>query len=108
MPRTMPQRLPGMEVKRVDDDAPLQSAKARVGRAVRVAIGENCLKTYGDEGLLSKVVTGERVPAYLARIYQDVHARRRLGLALLKGDPRVRVRLVIEVIDDDEPCQEIS
>lgn len=95
----MQQPLLGVEVKELDD------AKVRVARAIKAAIGDQCLKAYGDEGLMSRIVSGEGVPAYLARIYQDVRARRRFGLALLRGDPCVRMRMVIEI--DDGGWQEI-
>lgn len=124
MPRTVQQRLPGVEDNRVvrgrEASAPrdnnvdrlsavtMRTAKASMGAAVKDAIGDGALKEFGDKGKLSKVISGEKVPEYLARIYQDVPARRRLGLALLKDDPQVRVRLVIECDFDETGCQEIS
>lgn len=102
MSRTMQQQLPSVEVNGVDH-APLETAKARVGRAVKHAIGDSGLKSYGDKGLLSKVVTGEKVPKYLARIYQNARARQRFVRALAEDIPGVRVRVVIEW-----DCQEIS
>lgn len=71
-------------------------AKAGMGAAIEHAIGDDPLKAYGDKGLMSKVVTGEKVPDYLARIYGNHEARRRLALALLKDDPSVRMRTTIE------------
>lgn len=111
----MQSALGPMEVKRVDRlpesakvavkkvDLPLEAAKEMVGAAVNSAIGNAPMKTYGDAGLMSKVVTGEKAPEYLARIYQDPKARRRFAMAFLKGDPKVtmRRRVVID-IDDEE------
>ena len=75
---------------------PLVMAKAKVGAAIEQAIGDLPDKHFGHEGLVSALKTGEKVPDYLARIYQDRGARRRLALALLEDDDRVRVRTVIE------------
>lgn len=99
MHRTMQQRLPGLPVNKVDR---LETAKASVGRALRAAIGRDGLKTYGNKGQLSKVLTGEKVPAYLARIFDNPRARRRFGRALLRGDDKVRERTVIEFFEDDD------
>ncbi len=71
-------------------------AKAGVGRAVKDAIGDDPMKVYGDDSLMVKVINGERIPDYLARIYRNPDARRRYALALLKGDPRVRVRTTVD------------
>lgn len=109
-------RLPAEEDNRVDrlpmsakgavkkvDHLGLEAAKARVGAAVESAIGDQPLKAFGDAGLMSKVVTGEKAPEYLARIYQNPKARRRLAMALLDGDPKVRMtRRVVIDIDDEE------
>lgn len=111
------QPLPLMEVNRVDDcrpaktrtvndvdrlkAIPLEMAKAKVGAAVNHAIGDKPLKLFGDKGLVSKVCTGEKVPEYLAQIYQDTTSRRRFALALLKGDVKVRVRTVVEFEDEN-------
>lgn len=97
--------LPPMEVNRVDraaeprsvvvnkvdrlTDLPLEMAKAKFGAAIEEGIGDAPLKNYGDKGLLSKVVTGEKVPDYLGRIYQDKQARRRFAVALLEDDTDV-------------------
>lgn len=75
---------------------PLEMAKAAVGAAIDVAIGDAPAKEYGHEGLISSVKSGEKVPEYLARIYQDPGARRRLAFALLKDDAAVTFRTVIE------------
>lgn len=75
---------------------PLEMAKAAVGAAIDVAIGDAPAKEYGHEGLISSVKSGEKVPEYLARIYADPVARRRLAFALLKDDEAVTVRTVIE------------
>lgn len=104
MARTMPQRLPGVEVNRVDP-ALIEIAKAGVGLAIKEAIGDSGLKSYGDKGQMSKVVTGEKVPKYWARIFQNPIARRRLVRALARDIPGVRVRVVIEW---EEGCLEIS
>lgn len=78
------------EVNKVHPDA-LSTAKARVGGAVREAIGTDPMKVYGHKGLLHAVCSGEKVPDYLARIYQDKPARRRFALALLNDDTDVVV-----------------
>lgn len=101
--------LPPMEVNRVGrpsarptamvnpvDHDDLGQAKAHVGAAVKSAIGDQPLKQFGDKGLMSKVCAGEKVPDYLARIYQDREARRRFVRAWLKDDGAVRVRVVYE------------
>lgn len=72
------------KVERVES-APIDSAKASVGAAIQAAIGDAPMKTYGDKALMSGLCSGEKVPEYLANIYRDEDARRRLGLELLKG-----------------------
>lgn len=84
-------------VSNVDRDAdPLEIAKVSVGRALKAGIGDEPLKAYGDRGFMSNVLSGEKVPEYLARIYQNDEARRRFARALLADDDAVRVRTVIE------------
>jgi len=112
MPRSVQQPLPPMEVNRVDRPSerradvvnkvdrlqiPLEMAKARMGAAVEHAIGDAPLKEYGDKGLMSKVVTGEKVPDYLARIAQDKAARRRFALKLLEDDTDVVITKTITI-----------
>lgn len=89
-------------VNRVDHlhELPLHMAKAKLGACVREAIGPRALKEFGDKGLMGNVISGEKAPEYMARIYQDPAARRRLALALLKDDPAVKVRTVIEVDEE--------
>lgn len=77
----------------------LAMAKATVGAAVEAAIGDQLLKRYGDEGMVSKIITGEKVPAYLAQIARDPEARQRFALALLKGT-KVRRRIVLDWDDE--------
>lgn len=101
------QPLPAMEVRTVDRperavrnldrlaDVPMKTAKARVGACVREAIGPRALKEYGDASLVGKVCSGEKVPEYLARIYQDPPARRRLGMALLTSEDAVTVTVTL-------------
>ena len=107
----MQQRLPCVEVKSshaVDlesDDTlkklqaagRLRMAKAKIGEAVAAAIGTQALKRFGHEGRISAVCRGEGVPDYLALIYEDADARRRYALELLRGDPKVRTRVVVEI-----------
>lgn len=81
-------------------DAPLKMAKAGIGRAVKYAIGDDPLKVYGDDSMMAKVITGEKVPDYLGRIYRNDDARRRYALSLLRGDKRVRVRTIIEIDEE--------
>lgn len=82
-------------VKKVD--GPLDEAKKRAGKAVRAAIGDEAIRVYGDEGLLSRVMSGPGVPDYMARIVNNEEATRRYVLSLLKGDKSVKVRTVIEI-----------
>jgi hypothetical protein len=72
-------------------------AKAAMGAAIKHAIGDQPLKEFGDKGLVSNVCSGEKVPDYLARIYQDAGARRRFALALLEDDPGVEIETVIKI-----------
>lgn len=72
-------------------DVPLEMAKARLGHAVRKAIGGSPLKAYGHKGLVSAVCEGSKVPEYLARIYLDPTARRRFAFALLENDNEVEL-----------------
>jgi hypothetical protein len=84
------------EVKKLDrlNDLPLKTAKARMGACLREAIGTRPLKAYGGEALVSRVCNGD-VPEYLARIYQDAPARRRLGLVLLNSEDAVTVTVTL-------------
>src|SRR5690349_17920414 len=97
-----PKERPAHAVNRVDHltELPLKMAKAKVGECVREAIGPRQLKEFGDKGLMGNVISGEKAPDYMARIYQDPAARRRLAFALLKGDPSVKVRTVIEIEEE--------
>lgn len=70
-------------------------AKSAIGAAIGAAIGEEAYKAYGDPGFMTKVVSGEKVPDYLARIYQEPAARRRLAFKLLEGTG-VTVKTVVE------------
>jgi hypothetical protein len=78
----------------------MESAKAIVGKAVRSAIGDEAVRVYGDEGLMSRVMSGEKVPDYMGRIVSNPEARRRYALSLLRGDKSVRVRTVVEIIEE--------
>jgi len=82
-------------------EIPLEMAKAGIGRAIKHAIGDEPLKVYGDDSMMAKVISGERVPDYLARIYNRPEARRRYALSLLRGDKKVRVRTVVEIIEEE-------
>lgn len=79
------------------DRVPLEMARARVGAAFSRGIGDASLKAYGDPGLIRKVVTGEKVPDYLARIAQDADARRRFAMALLEDDSGVVITTTITI-----------
>jgi hypothetical protein len=109
MSHTLANRRPNGEVKSLHPDAEpsedtvknlhlgkLNMAKVKVGEAFAQAIGDQSLKAFGHEGLVSGVVSGAKVPDYLARIYEDPAARRRFALALLEDDARVRVKTVVE------------
>ena len=109
MPSSLPKPNGRMEDKRLDrlpetareavrklDLPSLDDAKASVGRAVKHAIGDDPARVYGDEGQMSRVMTGEKVPDYMARIYRNPDARRRYVLSLLKGDPNVRIRTTVD------------
>ena len=112
MSRIVQQSLPPMEVQRTDSpseaptgnrtlpDIPLEMAKAGIGRAIKSAIGDDPLKVYGDDSMMAKVISGERIPDYLARIYRNPEARRRYAVSLLRGDKRVRVRTVVEIEEE--------
>jgi hypothetical protein len=54
---------------------------------------------FGDEGQLSRVVSGEGVPDYFARIYRDPEARRKLGFSFLRGSG---VKKRISLVWDEE------
>src|SRR5687767_10557751 len=73
-------------------DLAMDTAKEHVGKAIGSAIGDEPLRVFGDASFIAKVITGEKAPDYLARIYRNPDARRRLGLALLRGDDKVKVR----------------
>lgn len=101
---------PSEEVKRLDRDesaedaavrnlhrVPLVMAKVGMGAAIGQAIGTGSRKQFGTEGLVSGLISGEKVPDYLAHIYEDKGARRRLAMALLQDDERVRMRVVVEI-----------
>lgn len=97
--------LPAMEVQRVDgprqpdDDAvrsvdrvaviPLAIAKVEAGAALREAIGTKPFKQFGDESLIGKICTGEKMPDYFGRVVQDPVVCRRFALALLRRDKKV-------------------
>lgn len=82
-----------------------RAAKVVVGRAVAEGIGTKALKEFGHKGLISGVISGEKVPDYLAAIVDDPKARRRFAKALLSGDPKVK-RQTVYVIDDDDEDKE--
>lgn len=75
----------------------LRMAKAKMGTAIEQAIGDEPDKTFGHEGLMSALKSGEKVPDYLARIYQNKEARRRFAMALLQDDTDVIVTTTITV-----------
>lgn len=75
----------------------LVMAKAKVGAAIEQAIGDAPDKEFGHEGLVSALKTGEKVPDYLARIYEDKPARRRFALALLEDDTDVVVTTTVTI-----------
>jgi hypothetical protein len=109
MPSSLQLNLPPSEVKRSHRapkrseepspslDVPLRMAKAQMGAAVTAAIGDAPLEQFGHEGQMSAVCSGEKVPDYLARIYEDEAARVRFAKALLKGCRGVRLREVFEI-----------
>lgn len=120
MSRSIAQRLPVEEVNRVEpaserasdvvnkvDRLPakasaMASAKLQFGAAIAHAIGDDPLKHYGDKGHISNVISGEKVPDYLAKICDNPKARRRLAMSLLRGDKGVRKRIVLDWDDDEE------
>lgn len=116
MKSSMARRMAGGEVNRVESvvgrgsdvlnkvdrlaavtAAPLAMAKAKVGACIRMGIGDDALKEYGDKGQMSNVVNGPAVPNYLAKLYDDRAARRRFALALLNDDSDVIVTTVVTV-----------
>ena len=80
--------------------AGLSNAKAKMGAAVNAAIGDQPRKAFGHEGLIAGVCAGPKVPDYLARIWEDPEARRRFGIAILRNDPKVKVRLLLEIDEE--------
>lgn len=116
MRRSVQQRLPELEENRVHDGSrksesrhgavnkvhqlparALAMAKADVGGTVKEAIEGRSPKEFGSKTLVSGLCSGEKVPDYLARIYQDPRSRRRLALAWLRNDPEVKVKVTIEI-----------
>lgn len=90
------ERRTATDVRRLDD-VTLAMAKVKTGACIGKAIEGSPLKTFGHEGLVSAVISGEKVPGYLARIYHNAWTRRRLALALLEDDPDVTVTTTITV-----------
>jgi hypothetical protein len=80
----------------------LEQAKKGFGAAVKAAIGDNPMKVYGAENIISAVVSGEKVPDYLGRLFQDDGARRRMGRELLRGAKGVRQRNMTVIEWDEE------
>jgi hypothetical protein len=80
----------------------LEQAKKGFGQAVKAAIGDNPMKVYGAENIISVVVSGEKVPDYMGRLFQDDGARRRLGRELLRGAKGVRQRNMTVIEWDEE------
>ena len=76
---------------------PMVQAKAGMGAAVKQAIGDEPMKAYGHEGMVSAVCSGEKVPDYLARIYADERARTRFALALLEDIAGVEIETTVRV-----------
>jgi hypothetical protein len=110
MGRSVPLNVEAAEVKKSHRDpessidavqnlhhVQLRMAKARIGHAVERAIGDQPLKAFGHEGLVSAICSGERVPDYLGRIAQDHDARRRFALALLEDDSGVIITTTITI-----------
>jgi hypothetical protein len=108
--------LPVMEVKRVArpvehrpdtdnkfdhdprlDEIPLEMARMNMGAAIGRGIGGESLKAYGDPGMVSKVVAGEKVPDYLAKLYANEDARQRFALALLEGIDGVEMETTVRI-----------
>jgi hypothetical protein len=94
---------PGKAVKKVHlpPEMSMEQAKKEVGKTVEYAIGADPRKQYGPDNVISGVVSGD-VPAYLARLYQNDGARRRLAKAWLKGASGVRTRNVTVIEWDEE------
>ncbi len=78
-------------------DIPLEMAKVGMGCAIGKGIGDDPYKVYGDTGLIARVVSGDKVPEYLARIYVDPAARQRFGLALLEGTPGAEFEMTVRI-----------
>lgn len=83
-----------------DADSPLDAGKKAVGGAVKFAMGQRAMKEFGDTGQMSNVCSGEKVPEYLARIWNDREARRRFGMAFMRGG-KVRVQTVMSWEDEE-------
>lgn len=83
-------------------DQSLEAVKTQVGQVVKAAIGDNPMKVYGAENLMSGVVNGEKVADWLARIYRDNGARKRFGREWMRGSSGVRQRNLTVIEWDEE------
>lgn len=79
------------------DEIPLEMARMGMGAAIGRGIGGEALKAYGDPGSMSKVVAGEKVPDYLAKLYANEDARQRFALALLEGIDGVEMETTVRI-----------
>lgn len=93
------------KVHRLPASAKESRAKATLGRAIAAGIGDRPTKEFGSKSLISGLISGEKVPDYLAGIVADPAARRRFAKALLDGDKKVK-RQTVYVIDEDEAVGE--
>jgi hypothetical protein len=78
-------------------EIPLEMARISMGDAIARGIGRESYKAFGDTGLITKVVSGEKVPDYLAKLYADADARQRFALALLEGLDGVAMETTVRI-----------
>lgn len=99
-----PSDRPDRGVKKVHlmPEESLEQGKKRVGHVVKAGIGDSPRKVYGPDNIISGVVNGERIPDWMARIYNDGDARLRFGKEWLKGAAGVRSRNVTVIEWDEE------
>jgi hypothetical protein len=118
MDRSIQSALPPMEVEKLPSpsdradrgvrkvhaipERSLEDGKKAVGRVARAGIGDSPRKVYGPDNITSGVVSGERIPDWMARLYNDDEARLRFGKAWLDGAAGVRSRNVTVIEWDEE------
>lgn len=80
----------------------LEDGKKAVGRVARSGMGDSPRKVYGPDNITSAVVSGDKIPDWMARMYVDPESRLRFGKAWLDGADGVRSRNVTVIEWDEE------